>query len=696
MSDSPVTWPMNTIYSVSDDPRTATPPAERPANLFVFSLTLLSSLLILPGSVYSLVCLHRTKNRNSLVMIVASLSADDLLYVVAMTIFMPLQWASKAVLTFACPAAAVLYLLHGVSSALKSSLIVTYNYYTTSGSSLCKGRRTCMSMTWILAICWGCSLFVCLLPVLGWGSYVPTPWGCLADHRSSYVPFLFGLYSVCLVVLIGFSVPLTYKLLCSDWQHRGPFSPNYHQVADGATPASKVPVLEDPGDRTLRTDVNWSNDFQSRSETSHSPQCPTGDFGSTNRAVAFAQKRFALILAMTRIVLWLPLMIQLLVNHITKAEKVSFESLGFVLTLLAAAITPLFVLSERWIHLPCGCIINCRNAAYTFASEPAKGKRKGFEFNLSLQQGCGIYKISQASNCTGQGSKSLSHQNLTAHQPDGCKFLPVGKEGIQSDIPIEISTTAPLDCSPWSPLDQADPQKFSDKGTGKSLASTPNGAESKLVQEEGRKPELVDWEWCRSKSERTPRQRPGALSIPVCAFQGMVSLHAPSTGKTLSLSTYEISGEGQKITPVAKKVEVYRSKSVGHEPSSEESPGNLADTNVKIHLEVLEICENEEALDTVSIISNISQSSAHARSPSLRYSRRENRFISVDLAESASYSLLIPTNHSGSDINISIPDTVEAHRQNSHKQHQEPSGYREEIQLLNEAYRKREEDSKTC
>ncbi|GCB85015.1 hypothetical protein scyTo_0025623 [Scyliorhinus torazame] len=176
----------------------------------------------------------------------------------------------------------------------------------------------------------------------------------------------------------------------------------------------------------------------------------------------------------------------------------------------------------------------------------------------------------------------------------------------------------------------------------------------------------------------------------------MVSLHAPTTGKTLSLSTYEISGEGRKITPVAKKVEVYRSKSVGHEPSAEDTPGNLADTSVKIHLEVLEICENEEALDTVSIISNISQSSTQVRSPSLRYSRCENRFISVDLTESASYSLLIPTGHSGSDINISIPDTVEAHRQNSRRQHCDRSGYQEEIQLLNEAYRRQEEISNNC
>lgn len=162
------------------------------------------------------------------------------------------------------------------------------------------------------------------------------------------------------------------------------------------------------------------------------------------------------------------------------------------------------------------------------------------------------------------------------------------------------------------------------------------------------------------------------------------------------------------------KVEVYRSKSVGHEPSADEAAsggqagdGNISgaglemdialgmdigaavgDTNVKIHLEVLEICDNEEAMDSVSIISNISQSSTHARSPSLRYSRRENRFVSCDLGETASYSLLIPgsSNPEVESINISIPDTVEAHRQNSLRQTRESLGYREEIQLLNEAY----------
>ncbi|KAK3549366.1 hypothetical protein QTP70_035070 [Hemibagrus guttatus] len=206
----------------------------------------------------------------------------------------------------------------------------------------------------------------------------------------------------------------------------------------------------------------------------------------------------------------------------------------------------------------------------------------------------------------------------------------------------------------------------------------------------------------RAERERRSRageevRSTGGLAIPLCAFQGTVSLQAP-TGKTLSLSTYEVSSDGLRISPNnAKKVEVYRSKSVGHEPSAEEpnsscgGGGGVADTNVKIHLEVLEICDNEEAMDSVSIVSNISQSSTHARSPSLRYSRRENRFVSCELGETASYSLLIPGSSPDADgLNIHIPDTVEAHRQNSRRQRSEAGGYHEEIQLLNEVYKKQE------
>ncbi|KTF76597.1 hypothetical protein cypCar_00024540, partial [Cyprinus carpio] len=75
--------------------------------------------------------------------------------------------------------------------------------------------------------------------------------------------------------------------------------------------------------------------------------------------VFFSQKRFSMILAMARMVLWMPMMTQILVSHAVHMHSSSLETLCFFLTLLSAAVTPVFVLSERWIHLPCGCFINC-------------------------------------------------------------------------------------------------------------------------------------------------------------------------------------------------------------------------------------------------------------------------------------------------------------------------------------------------
>ncbi|XP_039344592.1 probable G-protein coupled receptor 149 isoform X2 [Mauremys reevesii] len=375
--------------------------------------------------------------------------------------------------------------------------------------------------------------------------------------------------------------------------------------------------------------------------------------------------------------------------------------------------------SERWIHLPCGCIINCRRNAYAISSEERKTKRRGFEFNLSFQQGYGIYKISHENHHHDDDGddNSISYHNLMNYDCENTQESQKESNKILKSAKIEFSTMPIEDSSMFKDFNKGKnmetKQELDKDKSMDCLLSDKLGAfkreevrnfdkstffeaqERRLSHEESRKPELSDWEWCRSKSERTPRQRSGgALAIPLCAFQGTVSLHAP-TGKTLSLSTYEVSTEGQKITPTSKKIEVYRSKSVGHEPNPEDSPTTFADTNVKIHLEVLEICDNEEAMDTVSIISNISQSSTQVRSPSLRYSRKENRFVSCDLGETASYSLFIPSNNPDSDINISIPDTVEAHRRNSKKQHMERDGYQEEIQLLNKAYRKREEDGKS-
>ncbi|NXL85158.1 GP149 protein, partial [Alectura lathami] len=631
-----------------------TPREQRTLNVFLFCLTSIIAFTTLLGSIYSLVFLLKMQNKTTISMIVTSLSIDDLISIVPVIIFMLTQWSSDALPQPLCTTSALIYLFQGISSNLKGSLLVSYNFYSINKTETmsCSTSKRRVSMVWAILSIWIVSLLICILPLCGWGKYIPTSWGCFTDYASSYVLFVFIVYSLCFCLLAVLSVPLTYQLLCSDEQQllhisyqeicRGYITPGTPAGCSTATP-SLSPV--DPVDKTLKHFQNEcaSSEAVSRKGVAESsglePRCMK-NAQSRSLTVGFAQKRFSLILALTKVILWLPMMIHMVVQHVIGYQSLSFETLSFLLTLLAATVTPLFVLSEHWIHLPCGCIINCRRNSYAVSSEELKTRRRGFEFNLSFQQGYGIYRISPESHHRGGDGKSGSCRDL---------------------------------------LDSARPGA--------------EGPERRLSHEEGRRPELADWEWCRSKSERTPRQRSGgALAIPLCAFQGTVSLQAP-TGKTLSLSTYEVSTEGQKITPTSKKIEVYRSKSVGHEPNTEESPNTFADTSVKIHLEVLEICDNEEALDTVSIISNISQSSTQVRSPSLRYSRKENRFVSCDLGETASYSLFIPSNNPDSDINISIPDTVEAHRQNSKKQHMERGGYQEEIQMLNKAYRKREEDN---
>lgn len=45
-----------------------------------------------------------------------------------------------------------------------------------------------------------------------------------------------------------------------------------------------------------------------------------------------------------------------------------------------------------------------------------------------------------------------------------------------------------------------------DTGGRGHAAAAAEGHERRLSHEESHKPELTDWEWCRSKSERTPRQ----------------------------------------------------------------------------------------------------------------------------------------------------------------------------------------------
>ncbi|XP_056622662.1 probable G-protein coupled receptor 149 [Triplophysa dalaica] len=687
----------------------------------LFGLSFAIAGVTFMGGLYSLKSLLRMRSKSSLCLLVASLSIDDLISVVPLTLFMILQWRSGdanrsgAMCTFS----GLLYIFQGLSSNMKACLIVVYTLYVTKRFGVYQTPNRPLGVFLAVIAVWTVSLVVSVLPVCGWGRFAPASLGCLPENDSFYVLLLFAVYTLCFCGLIVCCVPLFYQLMCST-EALKTFYPSYLEIT-GSAPLCEIPSLSrDSLEKSLGAynEFNSTTDsFKNRTETytlSYSPS--TGHFqkdgvqSGRHSPVFFSQMRFSMILAMARMVLWMPMMTQILVSHAVHMHNSSLETLCFFLTLLSAAVTPVFVLSERWIHLPCGCFINCRQG---LGSELSAAKKRRFEFNLSFQQGYDIYKLSHA--------KSPSIEKPSFNSLYSCDFSESRVEVLDSGQIGKFSTTPAEDSSLHSELlleERADGETQSSAERDGPCSISPqvsgcdredlnldnssvfDGPERRLSHVECRKIELTDWEWCRSKSERTPRQRSTAgLAIPLCAFQGTVSLHAPS-GKTLSLSTYEVSSDGLKISPNnAKKVEVYRSKSVGHEPSAEEhnsgngGEGGVGDTNVKIHLEVLEICDNEEAMDSVSIVSNISQSSMHTRSPSLRYSRRENRFVSCDLGETASYSLLIPTSNPDADnINIHIPDTVEAHRQNSRRQHRESGGYKEEIQLLNEAYRRQSGD----
>ncbi|KAL6116015.1 gpr149 [Pungitius sinensis] len=727
--------------------------AKRQIRLVIFGLCVIFAAATFVGGGYSLLSLLRMRRKTSLCLIVASMSVDDLLSVVPLTLFMLLQWetAGDRGSGSLCTFSGLLYVFQGVSSNMKACLIAAYTFYVTKRFGVLQSVRRPLEAMWAIAAVWAVSLAVSALPLCGWGRFQPVSLGCFPASDSFYTLLLFSLYSLCFCGLLFFFISLTYPLLCSREPQRTLLYPSYLDMArglSGSAPLCDLPSFsrDSPnnsfGAYNELSPSSCGTELREKEASGVSPVSVcgqrTGAVGDT--PVVFAQKRFSMIMAVVRVVLWMPMMTLVLLSHTVDSRSDALQTLSFFLTLLAPMATPLFVLSERWIHMPCGCFINCKQNP---TQQPSAMKRR-FEFSLSLQQGYGVYKLSHA---------TVSHHSPPLEKPAyhslfNYDFPTTGLGALESGRlsslgpGFDFRTTCLMDSSSHADLslegvagggdvlngNQEDdddfrgvtslPSQHQEQDHNLTDASSVfEGTERRLSHEECRKIELTDWEWCRSKSERTPRQRSsGGLSIPLCAFQGTVSLQAP-TGKTLSLSTYEVSSDGLKISPKnAKKIEVYRSKSVGHEPRADDQASKgqagdqnvssvgmcteigmgmgmgagVGDTNVKIHLEVLEICDNEEAMDSVSIISNISQSSAHTRSPSLRYSRRENRFVSCDLGETASYSLLIPSsgNPEAETININIPDTVEAHRRNSRRQTQECSGYREEIQLLNEAYRK--------
>ncbi|NXQ56560.1 GP149 protein, partial [Anthoscopus minutus] len=368
------------------------PSEQRTWNVFLFCLTFAIVFPALLGSIYSLVSLLKLQNKTTVSMIVTSLAADDLISIVPVIIFMLMQWSSEVLPQPLCTTSAFMYLFQGISSNLKGSLIVSYNFYTlnTSGTLSCSSSKRRVSVVWAILTTWTVSLLVCILPLCGWGRYSPTSWGCFADRASSHIVFVFAVYSLCFSLLAVLAAPLTLRLLCSGepqplhLQGSGGFiSPETPRGCGAAAPPL---ALLDPGEKALQP-------FQN-SEAVFGKGVAESSTQSRIFTVGFAQKRFSLILALIKVLLWLPMMIQMAVQYITGLQSLSFETLSFLLTVLAATVTPVFVLSQHWLHLPCGCIINCRRSSYAVSSQDAKTKHRGFEFNLSFQQGYGIYRIS--------------------------------------------------------------------------------------------------------------------------------------------------------------------------------------------------------------------------------------------------------------------------------------------------------------
>lgn len=301
-------------------------------NVYLFCLTCLMTIAALAGSIYSLVSLLKMQNRTVVSMLVASWSGDDLLSVLSVTIFMFLQWANEIpdYSQSLCTTSALLYLCQGLSSNLKATLLVLYNFYTLHravGSQAASGRSG--QVLGVALIVWTASLLLSALPLCGWGAFVRTPWGCLADCSSSYVLLLFSVYTLAFGLLAGLSVPLTHQLLCSEEPPR--LHANYQEISRRAstpgTPPTGGRVLSLSPDDAPGPAPRRSGRCSPSADTVCGPGRGTGRgaaaavgtcrrknrgtlYGTKSFTVSVAQKRFSLILALTKVILWLPMMVK--------------------------------------------------------------------------------------------------------------------------------------------------------------------------------------------------------------------------------------------------------------------------------------------------------------------------------------------------------------------------------------------------
>jgi len=287
----------------------------------LFGLSFAISTFTCLGGLYSLMSLLKMRTKSSLCLIVASLSIDDLISVVPLTLFMILQWRSGDANRpgAMCTLSGILYVFQGLSSNMKACLLVAYTFYVTKRFGVYQTHNRPFWVFVAVVAVWTVSLTVSVLPVCGWGRFAPASVGCLPENDSLYVLLLFSVYSLCFCGLVICSVPLFYQLMCSTEAMRT-FYPSYFEIT-GSAPLCEIPSLSrDSLDKSLEAYNEFNSNiasFKNKTETyslSYSPA--TGHFqkdgaqSARYSPVFFSQKRFSMILAMARMILWMPMMVR--------------------------------------------------------------------------------------------------------------------------------------------------------------------------------------------------------------------------------------------------------------------------------------------------------------------------------------------------------------------------------------------------
>lgn len=297
---------------------------ERQVRLLLFGLCVTIAAATFVGGVYSLLSLLRMRRKTSLCLIVASMSVDDLLSVVPLSMFMLIQWETdgREGSTSLCTLSGLLYVFQGVSSNMKACLIAAYTFYVTKRFGVLQSVRRPLRVMWAIAGVWAVSLAVSVLPLCGWGSFAPASLGCFPESDSFYTLLLLSLYSLCFCALLFFFIPLTYQLLCSREPQRTLLYPSCLEMARGLSGSAPFCDLQTFSRDSLKKSLGAYNELSPGSfgtelrEPEDSCLSPVSSVNGQRTAavedtpVVFAQKRFSMILAVVRVILWMPLMVR--------------------------------------------------------------------------------------------------------------------------------------------------------------------------------------------------------------------------------------------------------------------------------------------------------------------------------------------------------------------------------------------------